>query len=93
MQALHVMSFVIERVEKEIRPYVSSLIQYLPLLWSESAEHNMLRCAILTTLIHLVQGLGTSSVSLYSFLLPVIKFSTDVNQPPHIYLLEDGIEL
>ncbi|XP_070542667.1 importin-11-like [Ptychodera flava] len=93
MQALHVMSFVIERVERQIRPYVSSLIQYLPLLWEESADYNMLRCAILTTLIHLVMGLGSDSVSLYSFLLPVIKFSTDVTQPPHVYLLEDGIDL
>ncbi|XP_077988870.1 importin-11-like [Glandiceps talaboti] len=93
MQALHVMSFVIERVERQIRPFVSSLVQYLPLLWEESAEHNMLRCAILTTLIHLVQGLGPASVSLYSFLLPVIQHSTDVTQPPHVYLFEDGIEL
>lgn len=49
------MSFVIERVGVEIRPYVSSLLQYLPLLWQESEEHNMLRCAILTTLSNLVQ--------------------------------------
>ena len=55
MHVLHVLSFVIERVGSEIRPYISSLVQYLPLLWQESAEHNMLRCAILTTLIHLVQ--------------------------------------
>lgn len=58
MHVLHVLSFVIERVGSEIRPYISSLVQYLPLLWQESAEHNMLRCAILTTLIHLVQVRG-----------------------------------
>lgn len=55
MHVLHVLSFVIERVGSEIRPYTAALVQYLPLLWQESAEHNMLRCAILTTLIHLVQ--------------------------------------
>ena len=55
MQILHVISFVIERVGAQIRPFASSLISYLPALWQESAEHNMLRCAILTTLIHLVQ--------------------------------------
>lgn len=53
----------------------------------------MLRCAILTTLIHLVQGLGADSKNLYPFLLPVIQLSTDVSQPPHVYLLEDGLEL
>ncbi|XP_038076376.1 importin-11-like [Patiria miniata] len=93
MHILHVLSFIIERVEAQIRPYASSLAQYLPLLWEESSEHNMLRCAILSTLVHLVQGLGTLSVQLYPFLLPIIQFSTDVSQPPHVYLLDDGIDL
>ncbi|KAM8793622.1 importin-11-like [Eudromia elegans] len=93
MHILHVLSCVIERVNMQIRPYVGYLIQYLPLLWKQSEEHNMLRCAILTTLIHLVQGLGADSKNLYSFLLPVIQLSTDVFQPPHVYLLEDGLEL
>lgn len=53
----------------------------------------MLRCAILTTLIHLIQGLGADSKNLYPFLLPIIQLSTDVSQPPHVYLLEDGLEL
>uniref|UniRef100_A0A8C6WQF9 Importin-11 n=1 Tax=Neogobius melanostomus TaxID=47308 RepID=A0A8C6WQF9_9GOBI len=93
MQVLHVISCVVERVNIQIRPYVGCLVQYLPLLWKQSEEHNMLRCAILTTLIHLVQGLGAESKNLYPFLLPVIQLSTDVSQPPHVYLLEDGLEL
>ncbi|NXP02522.1 IPO11 protein, partial [Thinocorus orbignyianus] len=93
MHVLHVLSCVIERVNMQIQPYVGCLIQYLPLLWKQSEEHNMLRCAILTTLIHLVQGLGADSKNLYPFLLPVIQLSTDVSQPPHVYLLEDGLEL
>ncbi|KAM6303950.1 importin-11 [Podargus strigoides] len=93
MHVLHVLSCVIERVNMQIRPYVGCLVQYLPLLWKQSEEHNMLRCAILTALIHLVQGLGAESKNLYPFLLPVIQLSTDVFQPPHVYLLEDGLEL
>ncbi|XP_073920688.1 importin-11 isoform X4 [Castor canadensis] len=93
MHVLHVLSCVIERVNVQIRPYVGRLVQYLPLLWKQSEEHNMLRCAILTTLIHLVQGLGADSKNLYPFLLPVIQLSTDLSQPPHVYLLEDGLEL
>ncbi|XP_072353063.1 importin-11 isoform X3 [Scyliorhinus torazame] len=93
MHVLHVISCVIERVGMQIRPYVGSLVQYLPLLWKQSEDHNMLRCAILTTLVHLVQGLGADSKNLYPFLLPVIQLSTDVSQSPHVYLLEDGLEL
>ncbi|KAL3866114.1 hypothetical protein ACJMK2_043446 [Sinanodonta woodiana] len=93
MQILHVISFVIERVGAQIRPYASSLISYLPSLWAESGDHNMLRCAILTTLIHLVQGFGVACTSIYEFLLPVIQISTDVCQPQYVYLMEDGLEL
>ncbi|KAK7934274.1 hypothetical protein WMY93_005170 [Mugilogobius chulae] len=60
MQVLHVISCVIERVNIQIRPYVGCLVQYLPLLWKQSEEHNMLRCAILTTLIHLVKNYAES---------------------------------
>nr|KAF6489705.1 importin 11 [Molossus molossus] len=63
MHVLHVLSCVIERVNVQIRPYVGCLVQYLPLLWKQSEEHNMLRCAILTTLIHLVQVRYFSTIS------------------------------
>ncbi|XP_066994048.1 importin-11 [Anabrus simplex] len=93
MHVLYVLSFIVERVGFAIRPHSGSLIQYLPLLWEESAEHNMLRCAIVSTLVHLVKALGSVSESLSPFLLPVIQLSTDVQQPCHVYLLEDGLEL
>ena len=55
MHILYVMSFIIERVEHAIRPHAAALLHYLPLLWEASADHNMLRCAIVTTMVHLVQ--------------------------------------
>lgn len=93
MQVLHVISFVIERVGYQIQPHAAALIQYLPALWQESAEHNMLRCAILTTLIHLVQGFGSRCSGMFTFLLPIIQMSTDVTKDQYIYLVEDGLEL
>lgn len=53
MRVLYVLSFMIERVGSEINPYVGVLSSYLPALWQQYDEHNMLRCAIITTLIHL----------------------------------------
>ncbi|GLH14983.1 Importin-11 [Gryllus bimaculatus] len=93
MHVLYVLSFIVERVGFAIRPHSGSLIQYLPLLWEESSEHNMLRCAIVSTLVHLVKALGSSSEALSPFLLPVVQLSTDVQQDSHVYLLEDGLEL
>lgn len=40
-----------------------------------------------------LQALGSASVDLHPFLLPVIRYSVDVSQPQHVYLCEDGLEL
>lgn len=71
LQVLHVMSFMIEVVGVGIQPHAAPLAQYLPGLWDESADHNMLRCAILTTLVHMVTGLMVS-ITRYFLLIPLV---------------------
>ncbi|XP_031837056.1 importin beta11 isoform X2 [Nomia melanderi] len=93
MRVLYVLSFMIERVGSEINPYVGVLSSYLPALWQQYDEHNMLRCAIITTLIHLEKALGPESVILQPLVVGIIAFSCDVNQDEHVYLLEDGLRL
>ena len=39
------------------------------------------------------QGFGNLSSTMYKFLLPVIELSTDLRQPEHVYLMDDGLEL
>ena len=80
LNVLNVLSYLIERVGVSIRPICSALLHYLPTLWEESSSHNMLRCSILTTLVFIVQGLGTVSEGLLPFLGPVLELSTDLNQ-------------
>lgn len=53
MHVLYVLSFIIERVGSGIKPHVGALSSYLPELWQQSEVYNMLRCAIVSTLIHL----------------------------------------
>ncbi len=55
IKVLSVMSFVIERVDVYIRPYSDQLANYLPFLWNESQDHNMLRCSIVNAFNHLVR--------------------------------------
>ncbi|XP_063215647.1 importin-11-like isoform X3 [Bacillus rossius redtenbacheri] len=93
MHVLYVLSFIIERVGFSIRPFANSLVQYLPQLWQQSAEHNMLRCAIVSTMVHLVKAFGMVTETLYPFLVPMVALSTDLSQPAHVYLMEDGLEL
>ncbi|XP_034176418.1 importin beta11 isoform X1 [Osmia lignaria lignaria] len=93
MHILYVLSFMIERVGNEINPHVGALSSYLPALWQQSEEHNMLRCAIISTLIHLEKALGPDSVVLEPLVVGVIALSCDVNHESHVYLLEDGLRL
>ncbi|KAJ7365738.1 Importin-11 [Desmophyllum pertusum] len=93
MHVLYVLSLLIQRIGSKVQPFAALLSLYLPELWQSSGDHNMLRCAIVSTMTHLVEGLGVLSRNMYSFLVPLIQLSTDVSQPPHIYLLEDGLDL
>lgn len=87
------MGFIIERMAPHIKSTIqlTNLTQYLPLLWN--TEHNMLKAAVVSTSIQLVQALGKDAIALKDFLFPVIKISTDLKTPEHVYLLEDALEL
>lgn len=93
MQVLHVLSLLIQRIGSKVQPFAIPLSIYLPELWQASGDHSMLQCAIVSTVTHLVEGLGVLSEQMYSFLLPLIQLSTDVSKPSHIYLMEDGLDL
>ncbi|GJQ74570.1 Ranbp11 [Trypoxylus dichotomus] len=93
MHVLNVMTLIVERVGQTISPHTGALMHYLPLLWAESEDHNMLRVAIVATLVQLVRALGHVSAELNPFLIPVIQLGTDVNQSAIVYLLEDSLEL
>lgn len=53
MNVLYIMSFIIDKMNESIEAHADNLIQYLPLLWDESKDHNMLRCAIISTLVRI----------------------------------------
>lgn len=93
MHVLYVLSFIVERVGYAIRPYSDSLIQYLPLMWEESAEHNMLRCAIVSTLVHLVK-VCVLSFCCASFLFASKKVSMMdfINETCSIIVLDKAVE-
>lgn len=51
MSVLNVMSVVVDKMGDKLSKDAESLCHYLPLLWNESQDHNMLRCAILSALV------------------------------------------
>ena len=38
-----------------MQPYAAELCDYLPHLWADSADHNMLRCVMVVTLCRVVE--------------------------------------
>lgn len=95
MTVLYVMSFIIEKMSMSIKLEVENLVQYLPLLWEESREHDMLRCAIISTLLQIIKALYEipSPEPIVAFIYQIIEMSTNINEPSHVYLLEEGLEL
>lgn len=95
MTVLYVMSFIIEKMSMCIKLEVENLIQYLPLLWEESREHDMLRCAIISTLLQIIKALYEipSPEPIVAFIYQIIEMSTNINEPSHVYLLDEGLEL
>lgn len=59
MSVLNVMSVCVEKMGDKLYDDAESLCQYLPILWHESAEHNLLRCAVLSALVSFPQFLKT----------------------------------
>lgn len=61
MAVLNIMSFIVDKMSGHIQAHAENLCRYLPLLWEESKDHNMLRCAILSTLVR-IKNIFCSSV-------------------------------
>lgn len=74
MHVLFVLSFIIERVGSKIKPYIGALSTYLSVLWQQSEIFNMLRCAIVSTLIHL------EKVNIYMDICRLISDSIFINR-------------
>lgn len=53
MNVLYVMSFIVEKMSLSIKIQADNLVSYLPMLWEEGIEHNMLRVAIISALVSL----------------------------------------
>lgn len=51
MIVLFTMSFIVEKMSMSIKIQADNLVSYLPMLWEQGVEHNMLRVAIITALV------------------------------------------
>lgn len=95
LQTLNSISVLIEKMEDKILPFAPQMMECLPPLWekADKSGENLMKIAIIVALTKLISTMGNSSVGLYPVVLPLIAYSSDVDQPDQIYLLSDGLEL
>ncbi|KAL1914641.1 uncharacterized protein VTP21DRAFT_8052 [Calcarisporiella thermophila] len=93
MRILNCLSMVIERMEGRVIPFAQEIVGLLPPLWNAAGEEHLFKSAILVTLTKLIGSLKEQSSNLHEIVVPLIQHSTDPNQPAHVYLIEDGLEL
>lgn len=82
-----------ERMEGQIAPYVTTILQVLTDLWESSEGQHLVRTSIVTILTKLIIALRAESYRLNHIVLPILKQSLDTSDPGHLYLMEEGLEL
>jgi len=93
MNILYVIAFIVEKMSMSIKIQAGNLVAYLPLLWQEGLEHNMLRIAIISAILQIIKAIDEIPEQVTPFIYQVIEVSTNVNDPSTVYLLDEGLEL
>ncbi|KAI9291960.1 ARM repeat-containing protein [Neoconidiobolus thromboides FSU 785] len=94
MKIMTILSIIVERMEDKITPFAGKIANLLPNLWiAVGSDQNLLKTSIVCMLNKLTKSLGPISENLHELVLPVITHCTDLNDPSHIYLIEEGLEL
>ena len=64
MTVLNVISLIVERLNGHVEKSLDLLVCYLPQLWEISVEHNLLRGAVISVLVHVVKVILVSFLCL-----------------------------
>ena len=93
MALLNTISIIVERLEQLITPYAEKIVELLPTLWTQSGEEHLMKQAILTILVRLINSMQAKSLPLHAMLLPIIKGAVEPGSEIQEYLLEDALDL
>ena len=84
---------IVEGVRDRVGPVVPALMEALPVLWEKAADEKLLRQSIVLTLTAMTISLRGRSQIMIDVLMPVVSFSTDINNDDAASLLPHGLEL
>jgi hypothetical protein len=93
LQIFNLVSLIIDRLGEKIVPCVEKILALLPRVWQDSEGQSLLQIQVMLALQRLLVALGPRSSICYDILFPILQYSTDVNQPDELNMLEDGMQL
>ncbi|KAJ2027357.1 hypothetical protein IWW57_002642, partial [Coemansia sp. S610] len=93
MRMVNYLSAIVSRMQRDIVPFAESIVRLIPLLWQSAAGENLYQTAVLSLVTKLVVALGAHSAALQPFVAPLVQHSIDLDDPAHVYLIVDGIDL
>nr|CAG4710470.1 unnamed protein product [Naegleria fowleri] len=93
LSLLSLICTVVEKMENNILPYCETLVKILPVFWNSVGDSTLVKTQVIAALSKIVKLLEHNSVILYDFLLPLIQYSTDIDQDEHLYFIEEGLDL
>ncbi|KAJ2160943.1 hypothetical protein GGF46_001863 [Coemansia sp. RSA 552] len=93
MRIVSFLGALVQRMQSEILPFAEQILQMVPPLWESAAGENTYQMTILDLITKIVEALGVESTKMQDFVAPLLKHSVDLDDPAHVYLMEDGINL
>ncbi|KAJ1959844.1 hypothetical protein GGI12_004128, partial [Dipsacomyces acuminosporus] len=93
MRVVNFLGVIVGRMQGQIVPFAEPIVRLLPPLWQSAAGENLYQTSILSLVTKLVEALGPQSAALQELVSPLIQHSIDRDDPAHVYLIEDGIDL
>jgi len=94
IRIVRLMGSIMQRMNQYVLGYAMKLQALIPQIWSKSEGKNLLRVALMELASSVIEVLGEKSESFHPFVLPLIKYCTDVNNKQELnYFLDHGLNL
>ncbi|GAU97529.1 hypothetical protein RvY_08807 [Ramazzottius varieornatus] len=87
------LNIALERMEAQVAPFLSKVLECLMSLWKESSESHLIQSGVVSAIKMTVHALRREAASIEPFACELIAVSTDLSNPHSIHLLQDGLEL
>ena len=93
MALLNTISVAVERLDHDISPFAERIVGMLPALWEAAGDEFLMKQAILTILVRLINAMKADSLPMHSLVFPIIRGAVEPGSETAVYLLDDAMDL